>query len=115
MSDKKQHASGSIEPGDTSQRVGAEVLRERGCDPEAIRQKRVDAVGAEFTTYYYYTNLRMHLAGEEDYEEMSESKLPHRVVWTSVGYSRSNRSSVITLCHASTKSSTNFSSPSSAA
>jgi ferritin-like protein len=70
--DDKQHASGSIPPGDTSQRVGIEVVRERGGDPEAIREKLIDAIGAEFTTYYYYTNLRAHLAGHEDYKEITE-------------------------------------------
>ncbi len=34
--------------------------------------KLVDAAGAEFTTYYYYTMLRMHLAGCEDYKEICE-------------------------------------------
>ncbi|MFB6197612.1 MAG: DNA protection protein DPS, partial [Halobacteriaceae archaeon] len=62
MSNKKPHASGSVAPGDTSQRVGAESLRERGLDPEELREKLIDAIGAEFTTYYYYTNLRMYLA-----------------------------------------------------
>ncbi len=72
MSDEKQHGSGSVAPGDTSKRVGAEVVRERGGDPEEIREKLIDAIGAEFTTYYYYTNLRCFLAGEEDYKEIAE-------------------------------------------
>ncbi|APW98176.1 DNA protection protein DPS [Halobiforma lacisalsi AJ5] len=72
MSDEKPHASGDIETGDTSERVGMAVLRERGLDPEDLREKLIDAVGAEFTTYYYYTNLRMHLAGHEDYKEITE-------------------------------------------
>ncbi|WP_135533598.1 DNA protection during starvation protein [Halostella pelagica] len=73
MSDEDpEHASGSISPGDTSQRVGMEVLRERGLEPEELREKLIDAIGAEFTTYYYYTNLRMHLAGNEDYKEITE-------------------------------------------
>ena len=71
-SEEKQHGSGSVEPGDTSQRVGMEVLRERGLDPEELREKLIDAIGAEFTTYYYYTNLRTHLAGNEDYKEITE-------------------------------------------
>ena len=71
MSDKP-HASGQVEPGDTSKRVGAEVLRERGIDVEELREKLIDAIGAEFTTYYYYTNLRMHMAGNEDYKEITE-------------------------------------------
>lgn len=49
-----------------------ETLRERGIDPEELREKLIDAIGAEFTTYYYYTNLRMHLAGHEDYKEITE-------------------------------------------
>ncbi|MFT4889375.1 MAG: ferritin-like protein [Halobacteriales archaeon] len=69
---EKSHGSGSVDPGDTSERVGAEVLRERGVDVEELREKLVDAIGAEFTTYYYYSNLRMHLAGNEDYKEITE-------------------------------------------
>ncbi|WP_276281577.1 DNA protection during starvation protein [Halorussus caseinilyticus] len=72
MSDEKKHGSGSVETGDTSQRVGMESIRERGLDPEELREKLIDAVGAEFTTYYYYTNLRMHMAGHEDYKEITE-------------------------------------------
>jgi len=72
MSDDKKHASGSVKPGDTSRRVGVEAVRERGGDPEEIREKLVDAIGAEFTTYYYYTNLRCFLAGEEDLKEITE-------------------------------------------
>ncbi|WP_369684827.1 DNA protection during starvation protein [Halalkalicoccus sp. NIPERK01] len=72
MMSEKQHASGSVQPGDTSQRVGMETIRERGGDPEEIREKLIDAIGAEFTTYYYYTNLRTHLAGNEDYKEITE-------------------------------------------
>lgn len=70
--DNKRHASGSVQPGDTSKRVGIETLRERDVDVEELREKLVDAIGAEFTTYYYYTNLRMHLAGNEDYKEITE-------------------------------------------
>ncbi len=72
MSDEKPHASGNVDPGDTSERVGMAVLRERGIEPEELREKLIDAIGAEFTTYYYYTNLRMHLAGHEDYKEITE-------------------------------------------
>jgi ferritin-like protein len=70
--EEKQHASGSVAPGDTSQRVGMEVIRERGGDPDEIREKLIDAIGAEFSTYYHYTNLRTHLAGHEDYKEIAE-------------------------------------------
>jgi ferritin-like protein len=72
MDDDDQHTSGSVPPGDTSKRVGMEVMRERGCDPEELREKLIDAIAAEFTTYYYYTNLRTHLAGNEDYKEIAE-------------------------------------------
>lgn len=70
--DDNKHESGKVEPGDTSQRVGAESIRQRGIDVEELREKLIDAIGAEFTTYYYYTNLRMHLAGNEDYKEITE-------------------------------------------
>ncbi len=72
MSDDKPHSAGSVSHGDTSERVGMEVIRERGLEPEDLREKLIDAIGAEFTTYYYYTNLRMHLAGHEDYKEITE-------------------------------------------
>ena len=68
----REHATGSVSPGDTSKRVGMETIRERGGDPEAIREKLVSALGAEMMTYYYYTNLRTHLAGNEDYKEIAE-------------------------------------------
>ncbi|PSG96058.1 DNA protection protein DPS [Thermoplasmatales archaeon SW_10_69_26] len=69
---EKTHASGYVEPGDTSERVGVKSIEERGVDVEELREKLIDAIAAEFTTYYYYTNLRMHLAGEEDYKEITE-------------------------------------------
>ena len=69
----KRYTSGSVEPGDTSQRVGMETIHERGGDPEELREKLIDAIGTEFTTYYYYTNLRTHLAGNEDYKEITEN------------------------------------------
>jgi len=73
MSEDKPHTSGQVDPGDTSKRVGAETLRERGLDPEELREKLIDAISAEFIgTYYYYTDLRMHLAGHEDYKEITE-------------------------------------------
>jgi ferritin-like protein len=70
--EEKQHASGSVDPGDTSKRVGKAVIRERGGDPDEILDKLVSALGAEMMTYYYYTNLRTHLAGNEDYKEIAE-------------------------------------------
>jgi ferritin-like protein len=42
-------------------------------DVERLVEKLIDAAGAEFTTYYYYyTILRMYLAGSEDYKEICE-------------------------------------------
>jgi ferritin-like protein len=69
---KKPHATGKVKAGDTSQRVGVEQLEARGVDVKALIEKLTDAAGAEFTTYYYYTILRMHLAGHEDYKEICE-------------------------------------------
>lgn len=68
----KPHATGKVKPGDTSQRVGVEQLEARGVDVKSLVEKLIDAAGAEFTTYYYYTILRMHLAGHEDYKEICE-------------------------------------------
>lgn len=64
--------SDMVKAGDTSKRTGIEVLKEKDLDPEKLRTKLIDAVAAEFTTYYYYTDLRMHLAGHEDYKEITE-------------------------------------------
>jgi ferritin-like protein len=69
----KKHASDAIVgKGDLTKRVGAEQIRLRGVEVEQLIEKLVDAAGAEFTTYYYYTLLRMHLAGKEDYKEICE-------------------------------------------
>lgn len=68
----KPHATGKVKPGDVSQRVGVEQIRSRGVNVEQLIEKLIDAAGAEFTTYYYYTVLRMHLAGNEDYKEICE-------------------------------------------
>ena len=67
-SKSKPHATGKVKPGDTTQRVGVEQLEARGVNVKQLLEKLVDAAGAEFTTYYYYTILRMNLAGEEDYK-----------------------------------------------
>jgi ferritin-like protein len=69
---EKKHARGKVKHGDTSQRVGVETIRDRGVNVEELIEKLIDAAGAEFTTYYYYTILRMYLAGEEDYKEITE-------------------------------------------
>ncbi|MDQ3874557.1 MAG: DNA protection protein DPS [Actinomycetota bacterium] len=68
----KPHASGKVAPGDLTQRVGVEQISARGVDVPELIEKLIDAAGAEFTTYYYYTILRMHLAGHEDYKEICE-------------------------------------------
>jgi len=60
MYNDKPHSTGSVSHGDTSERVGMEVIRERGLEAEDLREKLIDAIGTAFTTYYY-TNLRMHL------------------------------------------------------
>ncbi len=72
MVKKKKHATGKVKPGDTSQRVGVEQLEQRGVKVKDLLEKLIDAAGAEFTTYYYYTILRMYLAGNEDYKEICE-------------------------------------------
>ena len=69
---KKTHATGKVKPGDVTKRVGVEQIKARGLDVDALVEKLIDAAGAEFTTYYYYTILRMHLAGKEDYKEICE-------------------------------------------
>ena len=69
---KKPHATGKVKPGDTSRRVSVVQLEARGLNVKALIEKLIDAAGAEFTTYYYYTILRMHLAGNEDYKEIRE-------------------------------------------
>jgi ferritin-like protein len=70
--DNKPHATGRVPAGDVTQRVGVEQMTSRGLNIEELREKLIDAAGAEFTTYYYYTILRMHLAGKEDYKEICE-------------------------------------------
>lgn len=68
----KRHGTGKVKPGDTSQRVSVMQLEDRGVDVKDLIEKLIDAAGAEFTTYYYYTILRMNLAGHEDYKEICE-------------------------------------------
>ena len=68
----KPHATGRVKPGDVTKRVGVEQMKARGLDVDSLVEKLIDAAGAEFTTYYYYTILRMHLAGKEDYKEICE-------------------------------------------
>jgi ferritin-like protein len=69
----KKHASDAmVKRGDLSKRVGVEQIRMRGVEVEQLVEKLIDAAGAEFTTYFYYTILRMNLAGKEDYKEICE-------------------------------------------
>jgi ferritin-like protein len=68
----KPHATGKTKRGDVTERVGVVELLKRGVKVEELVEKLIDAAGAEFTTYYYYTILRMHLAGHEDYKEICE-------------------------------------------
>ena len=68
----KPHATGKVPPGDVSKRVGNEMLEQHGINVKQLIEKLVVAAGAEFATYYYYTILRMHLAGHEDYKEICE-------------------------------------------
>ncbi len=69
---QKPHASGKVKAGDVTQRVGVEQVEARGVNVKELVEKLIDAAGAEFTTYYYYTILRMYLAGNEDYKEICE-------------------------------------------
>src|SRR6476620_10718972 len=45
--------------------VALEVLKKNGIDIEKLKNMITRGVGAEFTTYYYYTILRMHCTGLE--------------------------------------------------
>jgi ferritin-like protein len=72
MADKQHAADGIVAHGDLTKRVGVEQIRMRGVNVEQLTEKLIDAAGAEFTTYYYYTLLRMYLAGSEDYKEICE-------------------------------------------
>src|SRR5437016_4418608 len=72
-----------VKHGDVSQRVGVEVIRARGVDVEKLIKMLIANAAAEFaSTYYYYTILRMHLAGHEDYKEICEdARLEDRGHW----------------------------------
>jgi ferritin-like protein len=72
MADKKHASDGIVAAGDLTKRVGVEQIRMRGVEVERLLELLIDAAGAEFTTYYYYTILRMYLAGHEDYKEICE-------------------------------------------
>src|SRR5207247_11267894 len=45
--------------------VALEVLQKNGVNVERLKELITKGVGAEFTTYYYYTILRMHCTGLE--------------------------------------------------
>ena len=63
----------AVKPGDVTARVGVEVIRARGVDAGKLIKMLVANAAAEFaSTYYYYTILRMNLAGHEDYKEICE-------------------------------------------
>src|SRR5690348_11264819 len=68
----KPHATGKTKAGDVSEGGGVEPNPSRGFKVQPLRGKAIGAGGAEFPTYYYYTILRMYLAGNEDYKEICE-------------------------------------------
>ncbi|HYL12092.1 MAG TPA: DNA protection during starvation protein [Terriglobales bacterium] len=72
-----------VKYGDVSKRVGVEVIRARGVDVDKLIKMLIANAAAEFaSTYYYYTILRMHLAGYEDYKEICEdARLEDRAHW----------------------------------
>jgi ferritin-like protein len=59
----------TVQRGDVTQRVGVEVIRGRGVDVDKLIKMLVGNAAAEFASTYYYTILRMNLAGHEDYKE----------------------------------------------
>ena len=72
MAEKKHASDGVVPAGDLTMRVGVEQMKKRGVNIDLLRETLIDAAGAEFTTYYYYTILRMYLAGNEDFKEICE-------------------------------------------
>ena len=72
-----------VKAGDVTQRVGVEVISKRGVDVPKLIKILIANAAAEFaSTYYYYTILRMHLAGHEDYKEICEdARLEDRAHW----------------------------------
>src|SRR5438128_10521696 len=80
MPEKKEHV---VKHGDVTQREGVETIRARGVDVEKLIKILIANAAAEFaSTYYYYTILRMHLAGHEDYKEICEdARLEDRAHW----------------------------------
>ena len=51
MAKEKRHMKGRVKPGDVTQRVGVEQMEARGVNVKQLREKLIDAAGAEFTTY----------------------------------------------------------------
>jgi ferritin-like protein len=72
-----------VKHGDVTKRVGVEVIRAHGVDVDKLIKMLIANAAAEFaSTYYYYTILRMHLAGYEDYKEICEdARLEDRAHW----------------------------------
>lgn len=58
-----------------------ELIEKAGIDVAELKEKLIDAAAAEFTTYYYYTNLRTHavgLEGEAIKEIVEDARLEDR-------------------------------------
>jgi len=73
MTTGQSQEDGKVAYGDLTRRVGVEIIEARGLDVELLKEKLIDSIAAEFaSTYYYYTILRMYLAGHEDYKEICE-------------------------------------------
>ena len=61
--------------------VAIDVIKKNGVDVEKLKELITKGVGAEFTTYYYYTILRMHctgLDGEGIKEIVEEARIEDR-------------------------------------
>ncbi|MEM3054171.1 MAG: ferritin-like domain-containing protein, partial [Candidatus Bathyarchaeia archaeon] len=64
-----------------STNVGREMVEKAGVDVDLLIDKLKRALAAEFTTYYYYTLLRMHctgLEGETIKEIVEDARLEDR-------------------------------------
>ena len=58
-----------------------ELIKKAGIDVDKLLEMLVNAAAAEFTTYYYYTNLRAHtvgLEGESIKEIVEDARLEDR-------------------------------------
>lgn len=76
MPKKRRATDNIVAAGDVSKRVGVEQIRMREVDVDKLVNLLIDAAGAEYTTYFYYTILRINLAGNEDYKEICEDAQP---------------------------------------